>query len=276
MIVRRQSEPRPTMSDHLVQKAVIGALVVLASQHAAAQDRPFVFSVTTAQETGKPQVLVDYDVGVGEHTFHSDAENGPEQRIGVQASLGRWTLLGRVGMTSAAGEYRASQQGEALFSLLTQRSNGVAFAAGGGLLREADGIDVALVRLVAGSDHEAWRLHGNLLFQKALAANRDGLDLVTTVGWAHRLTDAMSVGVETIGEDLEGFWDSTEAEGGARILAGPSFHIGSRRRAWQVSAAGGPMVHPADTGRSSGAVRDLPAQTVRLGYALRISFASHF
>jgi hypothetical protein len=264
------------MSVDLVKRAVIGVLVVLASHRAVAQDRPFVFSVTTAQETSKPQVLVDYDVGVGEHTFQSDAENGPEQRIGVQASLGRWTLLGRVGMTSVADDYRASQQGEVLFSLLTQPSNGLAFAAGGGLLREADGIDVALVRLVLGSDHEAWRLHGNLLFQKPLAAGRDAVDLVTTVGWSHRLSDAMSVGVETIGEDLEGFWDSTEAEGGARILAGPSIHIGSPRRAWQLSAAGGPMLHPADTGRSSGAVRDLPPQSTRLGYALRISFASHF
>src|SRR4051812_49268242 len=114
----------------------------------------------------------------------------------------------------------------------------MAFAAGGGLLREADGIDVALVRLVVGSDHDAWRLHGNLMFQKPLVSNRDAVDLVTTVGWAYRLSGSVSVGVETIGEDLEGFWDATEAEGGARILAGPSFHIGAPHRAWQLSAAG--------------------------------------
>lgn len=264
------------MGVDLVRTAILGAVIVLAADRAAAQDRPFVFSVTTARELGKPQVLVDYDVGVGEHTFESDTENGPEQRIGVQASLGRWTLLGRVGMTSAAGDYHASQQGEVLYSLFTRPSNGVAFAAGGGLLREADGIDVALVRLVVGSDHETWRLHGNLMLQKPLAANRDAVDMVTTAGWGHRVSDSVSVGVETIGEDLEGFWDSTEAEGGARILAGPSVHIGSPRRAWQLSAAGGPMLHAGDTGRSSGAVRDLPPQTARLGYALRISFASHF
>src|SRR5262245_15441983 len=155
MILRGWQTARATMRVDLVKRAVIAALVVVVSQRAAAQDRPFVFSVTTAQETSKPQVLVDYDVGVGEHTFHSETENGPEQRIGVQASLRRWTLLGRIGMTSAAGDYRTSQQGEVLFSLLTQQSNAVAFAAGGGVLREADGIDVALVRLVIGSDHEA-------------------------------------------------------------------------------------------------------------------------
>jgi hypothetical protein len=97
------------MSIELVRRAVLGALIVLASQGAAAQDRPFVFSVTTAQETNEPQLLVDYDVGVGEHTFQSDTENGPEQRIGVQASLGRWTLLGRLGMASLAGDYHVSQ-----------------------------------------------------------------------------------------------------------------------------------------------------------------------
>jgi hypothetical protein len=259
-----------------VKKAILGILVVLASQRVAAQDRPFVFSVTTAPGADKPQVLVDYDLGVGEHTFHSDTENGPEQRIGVQASLGRWTLLGRIGMTSLEGDYRASQQGEVLFSVLTQESNGVAFAAGGGLLHEADGVDVALVRVVAGRDYAAWRLHGNLMFQKPFAADRDTVDLVTTIGWGRRVSDAVSIGIETIAEDLEGFWDQAEAEGGARILVGPSLHIGSPQRAWQLSAAGGPMLHPADTGRSSGAVRDLPAQTGRVGYALRISFASHF
>jgi hypothetical protein len=243
---------------------------------ARAQDRPFVFSVTTAPDRSKPQVLVDYDVGVGEHTFHTDWANGPEQRVGVQASLGRWTLIGRVNLASNGGAYEASQQGEALFSVLTQRSSPVALEIGGGVLHEADGVDVLLARVVAGRESRDWRLHGNLLFQAPRAQNRDALDLISSAGWARRLTPAVWLGVEGIGEDLEGFWDPAEAEGGARLLIGPSLHISPPGRKWQLSVAGGPMLHPSRSLRSTTALRDLPPVTGGTGYAVRTSFACSF
>lgn len=66
-----------------------------------AQERPFIFSVATAPDS-KPAVRVDYDLGVGERAFQSDSSNQPEQRVGVQASRGRLTLLGRVGSPKSA------------------------------------------------------------------------------------------------------------------------------------------------------------------------------
>ena len=254
-----------------VHVAMIGCL----ARGASAQDRPFVFTATTATDTSQAQLLVIYDVGAGERTFHSDTENGPEQRIGIQASLGRWALVGNLGVASAAGGYQTSQQ-EVLFSLLNQRSAGVILAAGGGMLREAGGTNVALARIVAGHDDGPWQLRGNLVLEHAMAPNRDAIDLVTTVGWARRLTSAVSLGVEGIGEDLEGFWDPTEAEGGARLLVGPSLHVAPPGRAWQFSVAGGPTFHPSDTGLSSGALRDLPPQTPSRGYAIRTSLSCTF
>ena len=53
------------------------------------QDRPFVFSLMTAPEASKPAVALVYDVGVGDTAFRSTQSNGPEQRVGIQASLGR-------------------------------------------------------------------------------------------------------------------------------------------------------------------------------------------
>ena len=257
---------------------VILALLSRASP-AAAQDRPFVFSLTTAPDTSKSQFLVDYDLGVGEQTFQSSQENGPEQRVGVQASMGRWTLVGRLGLAStSAGDYQTSQQGEALFSVLTQASSGVSLAFGGGVLHEADGVDVWLARIVAGRDYQDWRLHGNLLFEMPHnAPNRDAVDLISSVGWARRLGSAVSLGVEGIGEDLEGFWDPTEAEGGARLLVGPSLHVSPAGRKWQLSIAGGPMFHPStSTIRSEGADRELPLISRSTGYAIRTSFACTF
>jgi hypothetical protein len=251
-------------------------VVCLVAPAASAQDRPFVFSLTTTPDTSRSQVLVNIDLGLGESAFQSTQSNGPEQRVGVQASLGRWTLVGRFGVASVNQAYQTSQQGEVLFSVFTQASAGVAVAVGGGMLREAGGTNVMLARVVAGREFQNWRAHGNVLFQKPLAADRDALDLITSVGWARRLSRSVSLGVEGIGEDLEGFWDRAEAEGGARLLVGPSLHIAPPGRRWQLSFAGGPMFHPTNTGRSSGAFRDLPPDTRARSYALRSSFACTF
>jgi len=100
--------------------------------------------------------------------------------------------------------------------------------------------------------------------------DRDAVDLITTFGWARKLASGIALGVEGLAEDLEGFWDPNEAEGGARLLVGPSLHVAPAGRSWQFNATGGPAFHPSDTGRTSGALRDLPPTAKRTGYAARV------
>jgi hypothetical protein len=83
------------------------------------------------------------------------------------------------------------------------------------------------------------------------------------------------VGLELIGEDLEGFWEQDEAEGGARLLAGPSIRIAPRSQRWQASIAGGPVVHATRSSVRSGATRSLPVGN-RDGYAVRASLTYGF
>ena len=251
--------------------SLLVALIVGTATSVAAQERPFLFSVTTPSQE-KPAARFDYDVGVGEHAFQSDTANQPEQRLGVQASYGRLTFLGRLGVATDGSSYQSSQSGEVLYSLL--RPGGpLSVASGGGVLHEPDGVNVLLARVVAGRITDAWRLDGNLLFQKALAPGRDAVDLITSVGWARKLPRGVSLGVEAIGEDLEGFWSADEAEGGARLLAGPSLVVSPSGQRWQLMATGGPLFHPADTGRLSGAFRDLPPDTNRASYAFKASLS---
>jgi hypothetical protein len=252
------------------------AVAVSLSVPARAQDRPFVFSVATTPAPRGTSVLVDYDLGVGDSTFQSTSVDGAEQRIGVMATVGRWILSGRVGLAPVDAAYHTSQQAEVLYALLRQADHGVTMAVGGGMLHEAGGANVGLARLTVGREFARWRAHGNLLLQKPFADNRDAVDLVTSVGWAWRATDTFAIGVEGIGEDLEGFWESEEAEGGARLLVGPSLHLAPANGRWQFSLAGGPMFHPKDTGLSSAAVRDLPALSHSRGFAVRTSFACRF
>ena len=248
-----------------------GCWVFLSATIVVAQDRPFLFTVTTmTTDPSKAFMRIDYDVGAGERAFQSDTGNQPEQRVGIHATRGRFTLLGRVGMLLAGSSYQSSQAGEVLVSVFKPDSATFNVAAGGGVLHEAGGVDVLLGHIVAGRESNDWRLHGNLVFQKPLASDRDAVDLITTFGWARKLTSAVAVGVEGVAEDVEGFWDPNEAEGGARLLVGPSLHIAPAGRSWQFNATGGPAFHPSDTGRASSALRDLPPTAKRTGYAARV------
>lgn len=248
------------------------ALLCCLASPAGAQDRPFLFSVAAAPEPGAPALRVDYDIGAGESVFQSSRATQPEQRIGVHASHGRFTLVGRVGLVSAGSAYQSAQAGEVLVSLTDPSRRHVSFAAGGGVLHEAEGTTVLLVRVTGARETDTWRLHGNVLIQKPFDSARDATDLITSVGWARRLTRAVALGVEGVAEDLEGFWDPAEAEGGARLLAGPSLHVAPPGRRWQVTVTGGPTFHPSDTGRASDALRDLPPTTRRVGYAIKTGF----
>ncbi len=250
---------------------LVVALVLSGVVPAAAQERPFLFSIATTTEE-KPAVRFDYDIGVGERAFQGDVSNQPEQRIGVQASLGRLTVLARFGISDVGSSYQSSQSGEVLYSMLGAGS-AVSLAAGGGLLHEPDGVNVLLTRVTAGKDADDWLLHGNALFQKPMSSERDAVDLITSVGWAWKFPRSVSLGVEMIGEDLEGFWEAEETEGGARLLLGPSLHISPPGRRWQLNATGGPLFHPTDTGLKSGAFRDLPPETNRVSYAFNASLS---
>lgn len=249
---------------------VVSLMAALAAP-AAAQERPFLLSIATTRDT-RPSVRFDYDAGIGERAFQSDLATRPEQRVGVQASRGRLTFLARVGLATIGSSYQSSQSGEALYSF-SAPARGLALAAGGGVLHEAGGVNVLLARVVAGHSAELWNLQGNLLLQKPMSSERDAIDLITSVGWSRKLARGFSVGIEAIGEDLEGFWEQEEAEGGARLLAGPSVRVAPDGRRWQLLATGGPMFHPADTGRSSGALRELPPDRARTGYAFKVALS---
>lgn len=259
----------------------IAALLWSVASPAFAQDRPFLLSVATTTSAQDARALrVDYDFGGGERAFRSSEATQPEQRIGVQASRGRLTFIGRIGMVTTGSAYQSAQAGEVLVSLTDPARTRLSLAAGGGVLHEAQGTNVLLVRVAAAHESATWRLHGNMLLQKPLSGGRnaadlvarDAADLITSVGWARRITPSVALGVEGVAEDLEGFWNPMEAEGGARLLAGPSIHIARPGRRWQFTATGGPMLHPSDTGLSSDALRDLPPSRRRVGFVLKTGF----
>ena len=241
------------------------------------QDRQFLFSISTLP-TEVPHATVHVDSGFGERAFDVTDSDRPEQRIGIQATLGnRVTFLGRLGVSSDERDLRSSQQAELLFGILQSRKTQGSVAVGLGMRHESSGTNVLLGRVAAGRSFAAWRLDGNTLFEKPYATTgRDAVDVITTFGLSRRLLPAFYAGVELIGEDLEGFWEADEAEGGARLLVGPSIRIAPPDKHWQVGLAGGPIVRATRSGRSSDAVRGLPSSSGNSGYAVRASMSYAF
>jgi hypothetical protein len=264
-----------------ILSALLLLALLVATRPAAAQspdvseDRPFIFSVSTPR-TDTRHATVHLETGFGERAFDVDQGDRLEQRLGVQASLGRGlTLLARVGVANGSEAYSTSQQGELLYSLVQAPAHHGSLAVGMGIRHESAGVNVLLGRVAAGRTFSVWRVDGNALFEKPFSAGRDAVDLITTVGVARRVSSAVHVGVEMIGEDLEGFWEADEAEGGARLLLGPSIRLAPPATRWQLSIAGGPIVHATRSPGTTDAARTLPSSG-RDGFAVRASFAYAF
>jgi hypothetical protein len=81
-----------------------------------------------------------------------------------------------------------------------------------------------LVRLTLGASRSWGRfnLSARGIGEIPFAEGRDAADLIVGVALSRELGARFRVGVEAAGEDIEGLWEPDEAEGGARLLVGPT------------------------------------------------------
>ena len=262
-----------------VVKALPLLACLLLGGPAEAQDRPFVFTVTTGSSGGQRNPTA----GPGPRTTTPATASGRptpigfegvEQRFGVQGRLGAgFTLLGHVGLGIGDVDTRSSQQAEVLKDVLGSSSS-VRLAVGVGARREWEGTSTALARVCLGWSGRQTVLFGNALIEKPFATGRDPVDLITTLGWLQSVGHGLRLGVEAVGEDLEGFWEVDEAEGGAKLYAGPALHwTAPAGRLW-LSASGGPIVYATRSSRSSPAPRPLDA--TGNGFTMRVSVGYTF
>jgi hypothetical protein len=179
----------------------------------------------------------------------------------IEARSGRGFVvrssIGSVDFTAGGQRFRSFQQLEVLRSI---RSTGRAqFAVGGGVRQDWGGAQTFVGRVIAGIRIAGGRLEGNAVIEKGekggASGRRDAFDVITTVGWSRAVNERVALGIEGIGQDLEGFWEHDEAEGGARLLIGPSVRVASPGKRWSVGVAGGPLL------RSTSTASGTPART---------------
>lgn len=251
----------------------------------SAQARPFLFTITPETRPDQSRSVVHLDVGYGERMFSGIGPQGLEQRFGAQLGVGRrLTLVAQAGLTlpdhDAAG--RSNAQAELLVNLLPTTGRGT-LAVGVGGMRDYAGVGVALGRVVAALRGARWDVAGNLRLERPFvlsgvlsgdaSARRDEIDVITTAGVARRVSSAVRLGVETVAEDLEGLFERGEAEGGARVMLGPTITLAPSQSRWQLLLGGGPVFRVTRSlvdGTTSGAPRDL---TTRSGYVIRTAIA---
>jgi hypothetical protein len=258
----------------------IGVALTLATTAAPAfsEDQPFVFTVTTTPSTAPHgRWAAHYDAGYGERAADLFGGDGLEQRVTVQGALGGgFTVLGQAGFDMASGQTtRATEQVELLKDIVASES-GLRIAGGLGMRREYQGTNVLLGRLAVGRAFSGSSLFSNVRFERPFATGRDRLDVVTSLGWLAHVTPAVHVGVEGVGEDLEGLWEGDEAEGGAKVFVGPTIHVAPRSRPWSVSLCGGPILYASHSSRESLASRSLVSGRTNNGYTVRVSLGYSF
>lgn len=244
----------------LVKGQTINPQVVNTSMQ---QPQPFLFTINTLNPAAHGWSL-NYSGGYGERTATPIGYDGVDQNVMVKGYLGaKFTLLASMGIGFGNnGDIRSLQQAEVLRDFIGG-NNVSGFRLGGGLgfRREFNNDNVALSRITATYDNLNWKFGANMRFEKAFDKNRDGLDIISSIGIHRQISGQFFGGIEAVGQDLEGFWEADEAEGGARLLVGPSLNFAPVASRFSFTLCGGPIIYATRSTVAPGgfAVRELPA-----------------
>jgi hypothetical protein len=234
--------------------------------------QPFLFSVNTLTGSS-PYWSVNASSNYAQRTSGAFGYNGADQQLAVKGYLGnRLTLYANVDLGFAGnGSVNSSQQAELIRDFVGgKQAYGARFGVGLGANRDYSNVGAVFSRLTASYEVANWRLGGNLRIEKAFSKLRDGIDLVTSFGFQHHIAGPVFAGVEMMGQDLEGFWESDEAEGGAKLLVGPSINVSPVNSRFSLSLSGGPVFYAThSTALQSGAIRDIGTSAIQNGYTMR-------
>lgn len=204
----------------------LGAESLVASSAAvlpSADVQPYTYQRSAAGESGSVTVALETGYGTREtRNFASPGlEQGASLRVQATDSLAVELFGGRL-IADGASKFSA----EARYRAVRAEQAGVALDVGMGVTRDYRGDTIPRFRVAASQEQgaAAWSASGN--FEVPVGnLERDELDVMVALAGSLRATRALRVGVELAGEDLEGLFDDEEAEGGARLLAGPSVRV---------------------------------------------------
>jgi len=224
---------------------------------------PFLFSVTTLTPQDLPWSL-NYSTSYGERVSGPFGYDGVGQQFAIKGYLGKkFTFYANTALGFRPNDNVSSaQQAEILRDFIGGKKNlGLRLGIGLGVSRDYNNVKSLLNRITVSYDAPRWKAGGNILIEKAFAQNRDNIDVITSLGFHYCLLGKLYGGFETVGEDLEGFWENDEVEGGAKLLIGPSLNMTTNHSRMSFSVSGGPVFYATRSPLSNPeALRELPSQ----------------
>jgi len=241
------------------------------------QSQPFLYTINGLNPAARHWSL-NYSGGYGQYTVTPLGFDGVQQNAAVKGYLGsRFTLLASMGVGFGAnGNTQTYQQAEVFKDFIGGKSaTGFRFGTSLGVIREFSSDIVALSRFNAAYENLSWKFAVNARVEKAFAADRDAFDLISSFGVLRKISGHFFGGVEAVGQDLEGLWETDEAEGGAKVLIGPSLNFVPPGSRLSFSLCAGPIFYVTHSSivSNDSAVRELP---VNNGFTIKFNVGFNF
>jgi len=247
-------------------------LFLLSTSAAWAQYSEYLY-IVTPEQVGKNEWRAKYESAYAVDAVQPFGEDGVEQRVGTVYGISKRINLSAVAsavVDNGKSTTLGAAQVELMADLMPKTKSGLALSAGAGWLREYQGVQTALARAALSWQKPKWRLDANALLQKPFAENRDAVDVLFSLGANAGLSQRWRVGVEALGEDLEGFWEEEEAEGGAKLLLCTTL-AWSIQEKLSLRLGAGPIYYLTRSNQDSQAPRMLHTSDTSVGALVRLS-----
>ena len=170
------------------------------------------------------ELSVEVETAYGSRDARPFGAEGVEQGARVAWSPLSWLRAeGWSGVLFTGGAYRATASAVDLhFGLLNQDDHYLNLSLSGGYLFDYQQVHVPRFRATIDRSWGAFDTSLSSLVEIPAAGDRDTIDLVMALAASYRVAAWTRVGIEIEGQDLEGFWEADEAEGGAKLVLGPT------------------------------------------------------
>ena len=206
-----------------IRKLIFPFVAFLALQGISAAEMPYLYHRGSA--VMERSLSVEMESAYGTREAGSLGEKGVEEGLRLRYGIldGFWleawggTLFDRGIYLGEAGSAEADVR------LLNQYDQQVNLVLGAGAMRDFTGVLVPMARLTLNRRLGKLDLLMTGMAQKPMSVGRDSVDIIAGTAASFETTINTRVGAEFMAEDLEGFWEEEEAEGGARLIAGPTF-----------------------------------------------------